>query len=106
MVRQRLLRRYRGDDIADGGDVRREVAAELAVRQLRERAGLEPFVVIGDIDRKQAPNVRQVDRAPDWLTQDLDAQTPVPPAADRIHEIEFSRIFFLAEQMYLVAAVN
>ena len=76
VVRHRLVRRYRGDDIADGGDVGRDVELQLSVCQLREGAGLESFVAIGNVDRKQAPDVRQVDRAPDRLTQDRDVRRP------------------------------
>jgi hypothetical protein len=67
-------------DLADGGDVGVEVAAQLRPGQLREGLDLEALVGVPDVDRQQAADVRVVD---------LDALDPDPAV--------------LAEQVDLVA---
>src|SRR5664279_5121084 len=79
---------------------------DLTVCQLRKGARVESLVVIGHIDRQEAADVREVSSTADRTARDLDVQPPVTPAADGIHEIEFRRVPFLAQQMYLVAEID
>jgi hypothetical protein len=106
VVREGPVRLDRRDDVANGGGVCRDVMFDLTVCQLRKGARVESLVVIGHIDRQEAADVREVSSTADRTARDLDVQPPVTPAADGIHEIEFRRVPFLAQQMYLVAEID
>ena len=51
------------DSSRDGRDVRGDVARDLEIAALGERARLDALVAVGDVHRQQAADVRAVDRA-------------------------------------------
>jgi hypothetical protein len=92
-----------GGDIADRGDVRGEVALDLAVGQLREGPGVESRVAVSHIERQQPADVGQVRGAADGLAHDIDVQPPAAAVAHGIHEVELRGVGLLAQQVHFVA---
>lgn len=102
VVGQRIVRPGQADHVPDRRRVGRHVIGDLGLRQLREQPGLVAREIPGHVYRQQAANIRHIGRAVGWPANPFDAQPPIVPAADRVHEIEFGRIPFLAEQLDIV----
>ena len=103
VVRERRLRRGARRDLADGLDVRAEVAVELGVGQVLERLRVEALVAIRHVHREHPTDRRPVDGAADRLAQNVEAQLAVVPRAHCVHPRESGRVAVLAQQVDLVA---
>ena len=106
VVHQRDVRTCALDDLAHGGDVRLQIAVQLVLGELLERAGLDAVVAIGDVDGQQAAEVRAVDRGLCRRAPLLDAQSAGVPVARRIHPLQLERRALLAEQVQLVPGTH
>ena len=96
---------YGGRDVADRGDVRLDIALDLAVAQLVEDPGLESLVGVLDIERQEPADIRQIrghrPRSGE-LPKPLDLELAALPAPHRLHPFQTGRVGVLAEQMDLV----
>jgi hypothetical protein len=104
VVGERHVRPRALGHLADRGHVGLEVAVELRLRQVLERAGVEALVAVGDVERQHAADVGPVDGGPGGLAPDLDGQRAAVPVARGVDPVERERVAVLAQQVDLVPA--
>ena len=89
--------------LAHRGHVALQVAVDLGLVEVLERARLHALVAIGHVERQQARDVGPVDRHAGGLAAGLQRQLAAVPVAGGVDPVVGERVAVLAEQVDLVA---